>query len=469
MINLQYFSNFKIKQYIYLLLVYNFFSIIFLNDTTSFNTGLISIQSLFFCVSSYLFIFFIIFETICSFLDFYGLSLDFLQVIFTNQKYLNLDFNLYILLTNLKYIFYLAISIFFFIFKNNFYKSIKIKLINLKNLFILFLGFFIFLTIITFFFKNFTPKIYEKITSRFINKIIFVAKGNIFRNDNWYIALNNKLNYSANSYETFNFSFEESFKNYENLGDVYVIINESYPNFKMKKIKDKLTTTLKSNLQNIEINEFKKNWFTGFSTQGAEKELFCDKKGSWFEFKNDLGDFIEDNNCWINLFSQREKIFIHSYNSELFDRSRYGKGKSVFFDKLYFKDDLLNMGYKSCNTNIYYVGICENEIINTLFYNLKESKNKKLVVYLTVENHIPQVIKEHNELICNEYPLNIHPEFCTIYHNQLNFNKNLNTFINNINHDDLLVFFSDTPPLYSRKDRIHFEDYIDIYFFKKIK
>ena len=120
MINLQFFSNFKTKQYIYLLLVYNFFSIIFLNDTTSFNTGLISIQSLFFCVSGYLFIFFIIFETICSFLDFYGLSLDFLQVIFTNQKYLNLDFNLYILLTNLKYIFYLTLGIFFFIFKNNF-------------------------------------------------------------------------------------------------------------------------------------------------------------------------------------------------------------------------------------------------------------------------------------------------------------------------------------------------------------
>ena len=32
---------------------------------------------------------------------------------------------------------------------------------------------------------------------------------------------------------------------------------------------------------------------------------------------------------------------------------------------------------------------------------------------------------------------------------------------------DLLVLFSDTPPMFATKRRIHFEDLIDVYFFSK--
>ena len=34
--------------------------------------------------------------------------------------------------------------------------------------------------------------------------------------------------------------------------------------------------------------------------------------------------------------------------------------------------------------------------------------------------------------------------------------------------NDLLVLFSDTPPMFSGKRRIHFEDTIDIYFISRI-
>ena len=88
-----------IKKYFYLLLISNCFSILLLSDTTSLNLGLISIQSLIYCLNSYLFIFFILYEVISSYLDLYGLTLNFLLVIFTSPKNLNLDFNFYIFST----------------------------------------------------------------------------------------------------------------------------------------------------------------------------------------------------------------------------------------------------------------------------------------------------------------------------------------------------------------------------------
>ena len=46
-------------------------------------------------------------------------------------------------------------------------------------------------------------------------------------------------------------------------------------------------------------------------------------------------------------------------------------------------------------------------------------------------------------------------------------NDSLSNFINRMNKNDLLVLFSDTPPMFSSKRRIHFEDLIDVYFFSK--
>ena len=47
------------------------------------------------------------------------------------------------------------------------------------------------------------------------------------------------------------------------------------------------------------------------------------------------------------------------------------------------------------------------------------------------------------------------------------FNKSISRLISRMGLDDLVVLFSDTPPLFRNKDNVHFEDIIDVYFFSK--
>ena len=61
----------------------------------------------------------------------------------------------------------------------------------------------------------------------------------------------------------------------------------------------------------------------------------------------------------------------------------------------------------------------------------------------------------------------LNKQFCTIYNNQMFFNENLSNFLRTMNKNDLMVFFSDTPPMFNKRRRIHFEDTIDVYFFSK--
>ena len=86
-----------------------------------------------------------------------------------------------------------------------------------------------------------------------------------------------------------------------------------------------------------------------------------------------------------------------------------------------------------------------------------------------MNNHVPaKLIKNVNQDYCKEnFPLNINNQFCFIYQNQILFNQGLKKFINTLSKDDFLIFFSDTPPIFPNKQRIHFEDYIDVLTFKK--
>ena len=117
--------NINVKKYIYLVFTSNFFSILFLNDTTSFNLGLISIQSIIYSINNFLFITFIIIETISSYLDFYGLTLNFLKLIFTNPNSLNFDFNFYIFFINFKYFLFLISNLIFLNFFHQIEKILK--------------------------------------------------------------------------------------------------------------------------------------------------------------------------------------------------------------------------------------------------------------------------------------------------------------------------------------------------------
>ena len=465
MINLTKITNLDILKYFYLVFFSNVLALFFLNDTTSFNLGLLSIQSLFYCINNLLFIFFILFETVAAYLDYYGLNLYFIELILTDIKNLNSEFSIYIVFKNFKYLIFFILNIVLLFYRENLIKLLQLTIYNRKLLFYV-ISIIIFFSALTIYsVKN--NKHYEYVYQRSVDKIYFIIGGNFFRNDNWYNVSKNTIKYNKNDNVYSNFSFGKTFKDYNEFQNIFVIINESYPNFKDKKLKNKLTSALESNLQNIKISKYKKDWNKKYSTQGAEMDFFCDKKGTWEEFKYDFNYFLTKNNCWINYFKDRNNIFIHSYNSESFDRKRYYFEDNSFFNEVYFKEDLLKLNYNTCETNFYYIGICESEIVKKLLNEIKENKKKQFVIYLTVENHIPIYVKNYEDNICKNYPLNLHPQFCTLFHNQLNFNREINKFLNNLNSNDLLVLFSDTPPLLSKKDRIHFEDNIDVIFFIK--
>ena len=470
-------KNFKFFDYLLLLISSNIFSIIFLNDTSSFSLGLISIFSLFYCLNGYLFIFFILIETISSFLDFYGLTYDFLKLLFFNHNKLNTEFNFYIMSINFKYILYLILNLLVFLFL----KIISQNINKLKNksshtvhilanliffLFILFLINFLYLS---------DPIRKSNLKKNLENN----SYNNILRYDNWYIVLNSTISYKNTYQKNNNFNFSNLLKNQDIRGDIYLIINESYPNFKDNRIKKLLSDSLINGLDNFEILNIKKNWNKNYSTLGAEIELFCETDKNFKEFININEDFtfqtfLSNNDCWIKDFSKDlYKIYIHSYKGESFNRrnrysARSDKIKKNFFDEIYFQEDLLKKKYKTCEKNQLFAGICEKEILEKLLTKIENLSQQKLIIYLTVENHIPLVIDDKiKNSACNVLPLKLNPQFCQIFMNQVNFNSALNKFIKNLDEDDILIFYSDTPPMFALRERVHFEDHIDLFFFKK--
>ncbi len=465
MIKLKKITSLDFFKYFYLVFFSNFLALFLLNDTTSFNLGLLSIQSLFYSINNLLFIFFILFETVSAYLDYYGLTLHFIELILTDIKNLNSEFSIYIVFKNFKYLIFFILNIVLLFCRENLIKLLQLIIYNRKLLFYL-ISIIIILIPLTIY-KVKDNKYFEIIYQRSVDKIYFIISGNFFRNDNWYVVSKNTIKYNRKDNILTQFSFEKLFENQNDVQNIFVIINESYPNFKDKNIKKKLNYALESNLQNVKISKYKKDWNSKYSTQGAEMDFFCDKKGSWDSFKHHFSKFLSKNDCWINKFKNRHNIFIHSFDKYSFGRDRYYLEENPFFDEVYFKKDLSELGYSTCDTNWYYPGICEKEIVNKLLHKLQKNQKKQFILYLTVENHIPVHVKNYKESICKNYPLNLHPQFCTLFHYQLNFNNEINKFINNLNSDDLLVLFSDTPPLLSKKDRVHFEDYIDVFFFKK--
>ena len=467
------------KIYIILVIFYNFFSIIFLYNTTSLNLGIFSIQSIIYCLNGYLFIFFVFFESISAFLDAYGLTLNFLKIIISNPSNLNFDFNFYILFKNFNYVIFFLINLILFKFRDKIFYILFNKKINVKKILFIFAIIIISSLLTSPIINKISLFNYNSLTNLLINKVGLILKGNILRNDNWYLVAINTIKYQSSNSKNYDFKFENAIGNYQNLDNIFVIINESYPNFKDSQIKNLLSSVLLKDLREYEVNNFKKNWSKNYGTLGAELDFFCDNDKNFLEFKtinheNHLSKFLVKYECWINKLNDKYKIYIHSYDGDMFNRkTRYATSlknpnEISFFNEVFFKEDLKNLGFKTCETNRSYLGICENEILNKFFKIIKDIDRPKLVIYLTLENHVPMKINNSSKLkFCDKPPINLNPEFCTLFHLQLNFNKNLNNFIRELNNNDLLIFFSDTPPMYSVRDRIHFEDYTDVYFFKK--
>jgi len=442
--------------YFFRFLTINIFGLLFLYDTDSFNQGLISLQSIIYSINTLLTFLFLLLEFVVSILQFYGLDHNFLKLIFLDIKSINLLYVYEIIQNILNYIFFIIFTCLLIYFRN-------LILRNIFNKKFIFFILFIILTIMTInidFSKKFVNKIYNFKSN--------LNKYSLFRNDNWLLYYKYNTNYSKNADLYENLNYISDFSNLINPKihkNIFVIINESYPNFKNLKIKKNLLDYIfdKEMLKSFEINNYVTNWSKKYSTQGAELILFCGTDKNFEEFKNkELKNFIYDNNCYFKNFNNLNKIFIHSYYKDGFSRGRYDS----FFDKLFFYKDLENLNLDTCEGRPF-TGYCDHQLVERLNdFKIMESN---LIIYLTLNNHIPvKLIKNVNKKYCKKnFLLNIYDQFCFIYQNQILFNKGLNKFINTLSKDDFLIYYSDTPPIFPNKHRIHFEDYIDVYTFKK--
>jgi len=478
--------NFDFRFYLFRILIINFLSFIYLSKTYAFDIGFISIQSFIYSINIYLVYFFIFFESISALLDEYGLDLNFYKLVLYNLDNLNYKYLGHILYQNINIIYFLifSIGILFFLERKKFNLNLKFNLYSRKNKFfcISFLITFILSTINTgFSHQNIVVRV-KGLTNtwtendRVMNRVKYYSqsvKNNILRNDNWYNNIKFSLIYSdtmpsgdrrlhfIDKVENFlNFGKIIDQKNYNN---IYVIINESYPNFRDQNLKKNLFEKIVSNNNDLRIQKFKRKWNRALTTQGAEMEFFCNKKVDFNDFiRDELEFFLEKNSCWITNKKNKNLVYIHSYKESFFNRSRYKK----FFNKTYFKQDLLKLGFKRCKQK--FDGICDHEIINNM-NKFVDQENNNFVIFLTLNNHIPiEPITKKSYLDCEKtFPLNQNKQFCTIYNNQMFFNENLSNFLRTMNKNDLMVFFSDSPPMFNKRTRIHFEDTIDVYFFSK--
>jgi len=375
----------------------------------------------------------------------------------------------------------------FFLEKKKYNINLKKDSINTKKIISLIIIFLVFIL------TNFNPNLthhalidkYKGLTNKWTSEDLFFpkaryysqyVKNNFFRNDNWYNTIKYSFYYSDSnpSGERLLSLIDKNINidNFTNFGEViqkkeynniFVIINESYPNFRNIKLKNNLIQKNKFNNDDVIVQNFKKKWNRTLTTQGSEMEFFCNKSVNFDKFiKTELKTFINENNCWINLIKDKNLVYIHSYGESFFNRTRY----KSFFDKSYFKKDLELFNFKKCDQK--YRGICDYEILNNMD-KLITSKKNNFVIFLTVNNHVPlEPFYKDSYIDCERnFPLNLSEQFCTIYNNQMFFNESISKFLSNLGKDDLLVLFSDTPPMFAAKRRIHFEDKIDIYFFSK--
>ena len=479
--------NFDFRSYLFRVLIINFFSFIYLSKTYAFDVGFISIQSFIYSINIYLIYFFIFLESIAVLINEYGLDFNIYKLVLNNLNNLNYYYVGYILYENFNIIYFLFFSTIILILfeKEKYQVDIKLYFNSVKR------KLYLFFFIIVFTLSNIIPTLsYNDVIYRikgvtniwseneriFFNEIQYYyqnVKNNFFRSDNWFYTLKFTIAYSNNLHigpkKLFDVENNEYFGNFEkiitnkNYNNIYVIINESYPNFRNQELKNSLFQRIVFENKNLKIQKFKKKWNRSVTTQGSEMDFFCDKDVDYNKFtKSYLEEFLKINNCWIYNMKNKNLIYIHSYDETFFNRSRYKN----FFNKSYFREDLYLLGFKNCKQK--FDGVCDHEIINNMD-KLIEKKNNNFVIFLTVNNHVPaESITKKKYINCEKvFPLKLSEQFCIIYNNQMYFNESLSRFLSIMGNDDLLVLFSDTPPMFAGKRRIHFEDLIDIYFFTK--
>ena len=100
-----------VLNFIIRVLIVNLTGLILLWDTISFNQGLVSLQSLIYCLSSFSLYIFIFFETLFAYLQYYGLNFEFINLVLLNFRNLDYNFVKIIILDKSNYIIFLIVNL----------------------------------------------------------------------------------------------------------------------------------------------------------------------------------------------------------------------------------------------------------------------------------------------------------------------------------------------------------------------
>ena len=235
----------QVKKYFIRVILVNFFSLLYLIETTSFDYGFFSIQSIFYSINIYLLYFFILFETLCSYLSLYGLDFNFYKLIINNLNNLNYEYISFIFYQNINFFYFLIFStgLLFFLEKTKYNFDFKKNSFNSKKIILIIVVFVIF--ILTNFNPNYTNLAlvdkYKGLTNNWSsNDLIFkqpryykqLTKDNFFRNDNWYNTIKYSFYYSGSRAsgpkKIDQIDKNLNFKSFRNFGEV--ILKKKYNN-----------------------------------------------------------------------------------------------------------------------------------------------------------------------------------------------------------------------------------------------
>ena len=327
---------------------------------------------------------FLFIETVFSYLQYYGLDFEFINLILLDLNNIDFDFASLVILEKYNYLLFIILNLIILLNLNyiiEFFINKKNFIIDHKFLILIILIFLL----VLFFFAPFDLN--KKISKKIINFESTFKQYSILRNDNWYISLKTYLNYKDN--QKSNKSNNLFLKDFSDIlvtnkyDNIFIILNESYPNFKNKSLNEKLFQKIIGNNQNqIVVSKFKKNWNKKYSTQGAELNLFCRDNDNFFEFKKkNLENFINDNDCYFKNYKKLRLLFIVINLILLIEVDILG-----FLIK-FTLDNLKDLNIKMCDGSFY--AICDHLLLD----HIRELafKENNLVIFLTVNNHTSSI------------------------------------------------------------------------------
>ena len=486
MINFRsYLNQNNIFKYFLRFFVINFSSLLFLYNSSSFQSGgVISYLSLISCISNNLYFIHIILELV-SILIFENLLNTeifkiFLQEFFNPETY---DIIFYYLSDQIGLIIFFIINIFFI--KN--IKNIISFIISFKKLIIVLI--LILLTLITLYgglknhidiqhkviIHNFFLKFGKK-THTYTQNIFRISErfNHFFRVDNLfiYIAKDNYEEENLNKHSSPNLNDILNTREYKN---IYIIVLESQPIFKNKNIQKTLDNLLITDSKKIYHKKYFLRYNDGITSTILQK-IFCDKKNLEGSYEREsLDKFLKKNQCYFQDLKKRyQMVFIHSNTKKFGNRERFND----FFHKTFFYEELINMSFtKRCDWQM--PSLCDDEILIRLEEFISYPDKKSLTLFLTLNNHPPMDdhytkyinFDKNNKIKCKNFEtLSLYKDLCYSFLNQYYFNLLLKKRIDGLKDDEILLLLGDSPPFYSKtyiKKNYLINNYTTLEVFKK--